>query len=73
MDLIIKRVSDNNKQPCKSAFKKANDIRWYVSINTIEELLALKDEVSCLIITDNAGQYSEMANCDILVYDEYIE
>ena len=59
----IKRTSnfDGEEKPCEKAYGgehlggRANDVRvWYIDINTLDELIALRDEVENELIVGTA-------------------
>jgi hypothetical protein len=68
MQFTIRTVAGpNNSPPCSRAFETAREgqyIVWAVEINTLEELLAIVDEVDNQLVIDR-----EL----IIVYDGYLE
>lgn len=70
MKFIVTRTSQwDNEKPCENA-KLDNEVnlwgdkQWYIEINTIEELMAFKQEVGFAII---------IGNNSIEIYDGYRE
>ena len=61
------RFKEENK-PCKNAFRKVyenNRQEWVVEINSLEDLLAIRNEVNEELVIG--------LNDTITVYDDYIE
>lgn len=82
MKFRIERTSncDGEEKPCEKAYGgehlggRADDVRvWYIDINTLDELIALRDEVENELIVGTAQEkeLNDMPNIEI--YDDYRE
>jgi len=82
MKFRIKRTSnfDGEEKPCEKAYGgehlggRANDVRvWYIDINTLDELIALRDEVENELIVGTAYEKELNDMPEIEIYDDYRE
>lgn len=81
MNFIITRSSDifGEKSPCDDAkllnpnAKPWEDRTYGITINSLEELIKLKEEVGNSIIIGNYLGESDFADMEIEIYDTYRE
>ena len=55
----------DDRQPCEAAVRAGG--KWVVEISTMDELMALCQEVKCDLVVSDGSPPS------IMVYDDYIE
>ena len=81
MNFIITRSSDifGEKPPCENAkllnpnAKPWEDRTYGITIDSLEELIKLKEEVGHSIIISNYLEESDFADMEIEIYDTYRE
>lgn len=82
MKFRIKRTSnwDGEEKPCENAYGgehlggRADDVRvWYIDINTLDELIALRNEVENELIIDTTWEKELNGIPEIEIYDDYRE
>ena len=82
MKFRIKRTSNwgGEEKPCEKAYGgkhlggRADDVRvWYIDINTLDELIALRDEVENELIVGTANEKELNDMPEIEIYDDYRE
>ena len=82
MKFRIKRTSnwDGEEKPCEKAYGgehlggRADDVRvWYIDINTLDELIALRNEVENELIIGTTWEKELNGMPEIEIYDDYRE
>ncbi len=73
MKFRIERTSSKLRRPCNKAYQELGSYQWYVDIETLADLIALRQEVKERLIIDSPFTAIGETLWEIEVYDSLRE